>query len=260
MSSSFLNLSRNLSCIMSRSFWDAVNGVIREADILLEVVDARLIEETRNKEIEDKVRRMGKLLIFVFNKCDLADQQALEHKKKELTPSVFVSCKEYFGIGMLRERIMIEAKRLGKDRPIVGVLGYPNMGKSSIINALNGTGRVRTSAESGFTHGKQYVVIGNMKLIDTPGVIPYGEKDDIKNLIAGIKTDLKDPESDILRIMVEFPGMIEGHYGVEVDEDHEVTLENIAKKLSYLLKGNKPDTFKAAKHIAQDLRQGKIKI
>jgi hypothetical protein len=243
------------------NFWNAVNQVIEEADILLEVVDARRIDETRNIEIEEKVRRAGKILIYVFNKCDLADQTALEYKKKELFPSVFVSSKDYHGIKMLYERIMIEGKKLGLKKPRVGVLGYPNMGKSSLINALNGTGKARTSAESGFTKGKQYVSTKKILLIDTPGVIPYGEKDTMKKALIGIDTKLKDPELAVLNIMEEYPSIIEEHYGADPDdEDKEVSLENIALKLNLVIKGGKPDTKKAAERILRDLRDGKIKI
>jgi ribosome biogenesis GTPase A len=245
---------------MSNSYWNAVNAVIAEADILLEVVDARRIDETRNPEIEGKVRRAGKALIFVFNKCDLADQEALEHRKRELIPSVFVSSKEYHGIKMLYEKIIIEGKRLGLKKPRVGVLGYPNMGKSSLINALNGAGRAKTSAESGFTKGKQYIAMKSILLIDTPGVIPFGEKDIMKAALTGISTKIKDPEAAVLKIMDEYPSKIEDFYCVTEDEDKEDTLESIARKLNLIIKGGKPDTRRTADRILKDLREGKIKI
>ncbi|MBN1793254.1 50S ribosome-binding GTPase [Candidatus Woesearchaeota archaeon] len=246
---------------MPSSFWDAVNGVIGEADIVLEVVDARRIDETRNLEIEEKVRRAGKVLVYVFNKCDLASQAELEHKKKELQPSVFVSAKDYHGIKMLQERIMIEAKRLGLKTPKVGVLGYPNMGKSSLINALNGTGKAKTSAESGFTKGKQYIRAKKLLLIDTPGVIPYGENDEVKKAITGIDTRQKDPEAAVLKVMEEYPGVIESHYDAETDKDDlEIGLENIARKLNLLLKGGRADTRRTAERVLRDLREGKISL
>jgi len=53
------------------SFWDVVNHVLDEADVILEVLDARFPEETRNKEIENKVIRNNKKIIYVLNKSDL---------------------------------------------------------------------------------------------------------------------------------------------------------------------------------------------
>jgi ribosome biogenesis GTPase A len=246
---------------MGASFWNAVKGVIEEADILLEVIDARHIDKTRNLEIEDRVHKSGKSLIYVFNKCDLMDKHEMEYHKKQLYPSVFVSSKEYHGIKMLYEKIMIEAKRMKIKKPKVGVLGYPNMGKSSLINALNGTGRARTSAESGFTKGKQYISTKQILLIDTPGVIPYGENDDIKKAITGMETRLKDPEEAVLKILEEYPGVLEKQYGVEFEEDDpEVGLENIAIKLNLLLKGKRPDAKKAAEKVLRDLRDGKVSV
>jgi len=240
-------------------FWRAVNTVIKDADILLEVVDARSVDETRNLEIEDKVRRAGKVLIYVLNKCDLADQKQLEKVKKTMSPCVFVSCKDYHGIRMLREKILIAGKRIGVERPRVGVLGYPNMGKSSVINALNGAGKARVSSTSGFTKGAQHINARGFVLIDTPGVIPYLEKDVVKHAITGIITDSKDPEEDVLKIMESKIGLIENHYGVPIVEDKEESLEAICRKLNLLIKGGKADTFKASQSILKALRDGTIK-
>jgi ribosome biogenesis GTPase A len=241
-------------------FWKAVNDVIREANILLEIIDARDVAGTRNPEIEDKIRHAGKIMIYVLNKCDLADQKELEKVKKTLSPCVFVSCKDYHGIKMLRERIIIEGKRLGDEKIVVGVLGYPNMGKSSVINALNGMGKAKVSSKSGFTRGKQYITARGFVMIDTPGVIPYMEKDAVKHSISGIKTETKDPEGDVLRIMEARPGLIENHYGVALSEDKEESLEAVCVKLNLLLKGGKPDMFKASQRILRELRSGIIKI
>ncbi|MBI5881377.1 GTPase, partial [archaeon] len=60
------------------NYWKLVNDVIREADILLEILDGRSIDETRNIEIEDKVKKSGKVLIYVINKCDLVDKDKME--------------------------------------------------------------------------------------------------------------------------------------------------------------------------------------
>ena len=60
------------------SFWKHVNKVIKEADIIIEVLDARMVEETRNFEVEDKVKKEEKILLYVFNKCDLASKEKLK--------------------------------------------------------------------------------------------------------------------------------------------------------------------------------------
>jgi len=245
---------------MAQNFWKTVNQVIEKADILLEVIDARDVATTRNIEIENKVEKSGKLLIYVLNKCDLVDKGDIEKIKRTLKPCVFVSAKEYHGFKMLKDRIIIEGKRLGFNVPRVGVLGYPNMGKSSIINVLKGKKSARTSAESGFTKGKQLIVTRQMHFIDTPGVIPYKEKDEINHAITGINTKIKEPDIIILQILEEYPGIIEEHYGVETIKDIDETLNQIAIKLNYLVKGGMGDINRVSKRILKDFQSGEINL
>ena len=156
------------------SFWGLVNSVIREADILLLVLDARLVTESRNIEIERKIREAGKPLVYVVSKSDLTDKEEAKRAASDLKPMVLFSAKDYRGVRQLRKAIVIEAKRRGKEEITVGVLGYPNVGKSSLINALKGRGSAGTSPLSGYTRGLQKIRLSRkIMLIDTPGVIPY---------------------------------------------------------------------------------------
>ena len=185
------------------TFWKHVNEVLREADIIIEVLDARFIDETRNREIEYKVRSSGKKILYVMNKCDLVNIEELKEKSKELQPSVFISSKEKLGTTILKKKIL---ELSHGERVTVGVLGYPNVGKSSLINALSGRGAARTSSESGFTKGLQKVrVDSKILLIDTPGVFPKEEKDIAKfgKTSAISSGKIKDPEYVAMRIIEE---------------------------------------------------------
>ena len=99
-----------------KNYWKAVNEVIRRSDVLIQVLDARFPEETRNKEVELKVLTSGKRLIYVVNKSDLAGDK---HFPKSY---VVLSSRTRRGLRSLRERIMIEAKHLDKSMVFVGVL------------------------------------------------------------------------------------------------------------------------------------------
>jgi ribosome biogenesis GTPase A len=242
------------------NFWEVINKVIKEADVLIEVVDARMISETRNIELESKIKKTGKPLIYVINKCDLANQKMLEQEKRKLQPSVFVSAKEKLGFRKLRELVMSKS---GSNKEIaVGVIGYPNTGKSSIINALSGGGKVRTSSQSGFTKGQQNIRISKkMRIIDTPGVVPYKEKDDIKHGMTSTidYAHVKDPDLVVMELMQRFPGKIEKHYSIEVMDELEDALQNIAIKFNKVRKGGEPDINSVSRLILKHWQEGKIR-
>jgi hypothetical protein len=249
---------------MAKNFWKVVNKVIEESDVLLLVLDARLAKETRNKEIEDKVKKSEKPLIYVITKCDLVPKENSEKLKKSFRPSVFVSSKEYHGMNLLRERILIEAKRAYPEfkKYFVGVLGYPNVGKSSLINAMKGKSSASTSMMSGHTKGVQKVKADNkIVFLDSPGVIPYKEKDNVKHAFIGTTdfTKVKDPDLVVIDLIDTFPGIIEKYYDVPISDDAQETIELIAKKKNLMKKGAKPDVMKAARQILKGWQTGKIK-
>ncbi len=228
-------------------FWKVVNDVLRQSDIILLVLDSRNIDATINQEIVNKIT---KPVIYVLNKCDLVNKDILDKAKKRFKKAVFVSSREYYGIKKLRELIIIEGKRLKIVKPFVGVLGYPNVGKSSVINALNGRGSAKTSSSSGFTKGKQNISAKQFMLVDTPGVIPYREKESVlKGSVDFSK--VKDPEDAFYDLLEHCPDLLK-HYGV-----HD--LEELAIKRQLLLKKGLPDIVGAARLVLKDWQKGKIK-
>lgn len=249
------------------NFWKIVNEVIRKSDVLLLVMDSRIPQLTRNEEIENRIKRYGKKIIYVLNKCDLADKKALEELKDELGNCVFISTKEHWGIRKLREAIMRTGKSLakeaGREKIIAGVLGYPNTGKSSVINFLRGSAAAKTSPESGYTRGYQFVNAGNkILLIDTPGVISYSDKEEANNAIIGAKSfsSLKEPDLAAMELIRLLGGKVEKHYGVEPGIDECDTLDKIAVKNNRMRKGGKPDTLLMARIIMKDWQQGRINL
>jgi ribosome biogenesis GTPase A len=243
------------------TFWGMVNRVINDADILLLVLDSRMAQETRNLEIENKVKASGKPLIYVLNKCDLVDKHVVEQYKRTIPNSIFISATKHLGTVKLREKIQIAASRLKLDSNVkVGVLGYPNVGKSSLINSLKGRSATKTSSISGYTKGIQKVRTSGIILLDTPGVIPYLEKDQLKHNIIGTIDHNKEKDPDIvaMKLMTAFPGIIEQYYNVYVTDDLEKTLENIALKRKMIIKGSKPDIERVSKMILKDWQSGDI--
>ena len=176
---------------------------------------------------------------------------------------MFVSAKEHHGTTMLKDRILIEAKKAYKDikKVKVGVLGYPNVGKSSLINALKGRHAASTSILSGHTKGVQRVKATNrIMFLDTPGVIPYKEKEPIKHAFIGTTdfTKAKEPDLIVIGLMDRFPGRVEMFYGVGIEEDKEETIEKIALKRNILKKKAEADIERTARMILKEWQKGKI--
>ena len=242
------------------NFWKIVDSVISQADIVLMVVDARMVEKTKNVEIERKVAASGKTLITVINKADLVDKDELEKWKKKLDPCVFVSAREFYGMTMLRHLILEKSKG---EAVVVGVVGYPNTGKSSVINALKGKSAAGVSSVSGYTKGKKNIKIDSKILvIDTPGVLA---DDDVKSsdelIITASRTDTKDPEMAAFKLLEKHKLEIIFHYDLEGEfADEEDLLEAIAIKLNRKKSGGVPDTETAAKMLLQDWQKGKIQL
>ncbi|MDP2749776.1 MAG: GTPase [Nanoarchaeota archaeon] len=245
-------------------FWKIVNKVIRDSDVILLVLDSRLVKETRHPEIEEKVRKTGKPLIYVLNKCDLVKKEEIEKLKNPLKPAVFISAKDHLGTTKLRECILIEAKRAKIEFKTitVGVLGYPNVGKSSIINAMKGKHSASTSSMSGHTKSLMKIRGDNrIMFLDTPGVLPYREKDAVKHAFIGTVdfVNEKDPDIMAMKLMAKYPGLIEHHYQVEPNTDREEVLEQIAIKKMILKKGKEPDLARTGRMILQEWQKGKIR-
>lgn len=240
------------------NFWKIVNEVISKSEVVLEVLDARMVEETRNEEVESKILNSGKKLVYVINKCDLVGDFFLHRLKGKLEPAVFVSSKKRYGITILKKKIL-ELSR-GAD-VVVGVVGYPNTGKSSVINALGGKAKAPVSSQSGFTKALQKIRSGKITLLDTPGVIPFMEGDELKHALISAKdySKVKDPDFVVTMLMEKFDE-IERFYGIDKDEEKENSLVKIAKKRGFLLKGGEPDIIGISRKILKDWQNGTINL
>ncbi|VVB93095.1 GTPase Der [uncultured archaeon] len=244
--------------------------VIKKADILLEILDARFPDETRNSEVERDIARSKKPFIIVLNKCDLVSKDTIEATKKRLSqiaPTVFVSSKERFGTTMLRHKILEIAGIKGRDI-LVGSVGYPNTGKSSVINGVAGKHKASTSPISGHTKGVQLVNAGSrIMFIDTPGVIPFGENDEYIQGLLSVKdaTHLHDPVGVAMKIIEKMCAgnktALESFYHVTIEgQDSYDTLLLIGRQSNFLRKKGEVDETRAAVRVINDWQKGLLMI
>lgn len=252
-----------------KTFPNLAKEVIRVSDIVLEILDARFIEETRNKELENLVKNSGKILIYVLNKADLISINELKNnvELEPLKPYIFFSSKKGIGKGKLRDIIKIYAKKVppGRERVQVGIIGYPNTGKSSLINFLSGKGSAGVSAESGYTKGIQKIRLArNIVVLDTPGVIPEQENsckniiDLHKHAMIGVRTydKIKEPDFILAALMEKHPEIAQ-FYGINT-KDSEFFLDELGKRKGFLRKGGLVDFDRTARHVLKDWQEGKF--
>jgi ribosome biogenesis GTPase A len=248
-------------------FWPVVEAVIRKSDIIVLVFDARIPELSSNELLEKKVKRLYKPLIYVANKMDLVNEKELESMKKLYPEWFFVSGTKNIGISNLRRALQIMGKRMKLENPSVGIVGYPNVGKSAVINAISHRAKTVVSPIAGTTRGHQLVRAGSLWIVDSPGVIPYEEGEWSLGMIGA-----KNPEKmrnkekvamGIIRRVKEIaPEVLEERYKIklnELEDDYEILLE-IGRKRGFLKKGGEVDEAKTSIVIMQEWQTGKLRL
>ncbi|MBI2598346.1 MAG: 50S ribosome-binding GTPase, partial [Candidatus Diapherotrites archaeon] len=203
------------------NFWKRVRKVLKKCNVVLEVLDARFAKEMRNIDLEQSCVRANKKLLIVINKSDLVSKENALAIKKEFSkdfPTVLVSVKKRIGKGAIKNFL----DRFAKNRQaIVGVIGYPNTGKSSLINFLKGKKTAKTSILAGFTRGEQFFRLSeNILLIDTPGVLPFFKGGEARLAIFGSKSPqaLKDPINSAQKLLQELQKKdVKEVFGVKIE-------------------------------------------
>jgi ribosome biogenesis GTPase A len=243
--------------------WLVLNDVIGNANLVLEVIDARDPIGTRNAHLEKLVMKYpDKRLLIILNKIDLIPQEIatkwtflLKHE----FPTFAISCTKGFErtIRLLRKKIL----EIAPSTPAyVAIVGYTNVGKSTIINGLKGSKVVGVSPQAGFTRGKQYITLSeDILLIDSPGIIPI-EGDEIELALR----DMLAPEKiNNIEAVVEQIIKRAGHAALEElykvkFTDSDDFLEKLGRLRGKLMAGGVPDTCETAKLVIRDWQRDKI--
>ena len=293
-----------------RAFDKVFKSVTESADVVLYVLDARDPEGTRSKEVEREIMAAAggsKRLILILNKIDLvpppvlkawlvhlrryfptlplkasngsANAHTFDHKQltvKGTSETLFRALKSYAHSKQLKRSIR------------VGVIGYPNVGKSSVINAL--TARLNkgssnacpTGAEAGVTTNLREVKLDNkLKLIDSPGIVfpsasgktgkksKENEQARLVLLNAIPPKQIEDPipavnllvkrlsaSENLINKMLEVYG-ITTLFPVNGDKTTDFLIQ-VARKRGRLGKGGVPNIESAAMTVINDWRDGRI--
>jgi len=249
---------------LSKETWRKVRRVIREADVVLEVVDAREPLRTRCIAIEKMAERLGKKIIIVINKADLVPRDVLEKWKKYFSKehyTIYISASSRLGT----RKLWTVIKKVCNKRPVkVAVVGYPNVGKSTVINILKGRHSVGTSPIPGFTkHVTQVRAATWLKVIDTPGVIPVETSNELDLVLKSAipPEKMEDPVVAAVKFIKYAekvsPGVLQEIYSIDEQDPYDF-LKHLAKKRGLLSRGGEPRLEEAAKIVIRDWQSGKI--
>lgn len=247
-------------------------------DLVIELVDARVPVSSRNPDLDELGKNKARLILL--NKSDLAedrmnDMWAAYFKEKGYSV-VKLNAKKGGGIKSIqgviqeacKEKIERDRKRGILNRPVRAmVVGIPNVGKSTFINALAGKACAKTGNKPGVTKGKQWIRLNkNVELLDTPGILWPKFEDQTVGLrlawIGSIKDEILNTEelaAELTGFLVKsYPGVLKEKYEIEESADGFANLRGIAESRHCLVKGNELDTEKAAKLLLDDFRNGRL--
>jgi len=245
-----------------------------KVDVVIEILDARLPGASSNPLIERLRLGRQRPCLKVLNKSDLADPEVtaawLRHfGKDKLVKAVALSCKKAADVA----RIPALAAALAPHRDggvkalRMMVMGVPNVGKSTFVNALLKRKVAKTGDEPAITRQQSRFDLGDdMVLIDTPGLMwSIKHADDGLMLAAshaiGENAFISEEVAVFLAgiLLARYPGLIEKRYGFKSDTlDGPGLIEAIARKRGYLLKGGRIDYEKAGNALVHDYRSGAL--
>ncbi|NWX45563.1 GNL3 protein, partial [Steatornis caripensis] len=275
-----------------KSFCRELKKVIEASDVVLEVLDARDPMGCRCPQLEQAVTCSGedKKLLLILNKTDLVPKENLEkwlnYLKKEFPTVAFKSATlmkdrtmeqvrkrrarvdlsrttECFGSKCLLKLLQEHGKTQNKAIQ-VGVVGFPNVGKSSIINSLKGVRACNVGLARGVTKSMQIVHIDKQtKMLDSPSIIADPSNNTLALALRSIIDTEESGSADVLEGVDAILNhcskqQVMMHYSIPDFRNTEEFLTLLAQKRGMLKKGGVPDIENIAKLLLCDWTGAKV--
>ena len=255
---------------LSKRIWEELYKVIDSSDVLLYVLDARNPEGTRTKSLEEHLKKNcpAKHLVFVLNKCDLVPTSVTQKWVKYLqqfapTLAFQASVQNPFGKGSVIQ-LLKQFDMLHKEKQSisVGLIGYPNVGKSSVINALMKKACCKAAPTPGQTRVWQYVTMTKrIYLIDCPGVAYDAGESCCDKVLKGVVRAERTPDPE-LYIQPILDRVQSKHlydiFNIRTWTDSDDFVKQVAERTGKLLAGGEPDMNNVCKSIIMDWQRGNI--
>ena len=253
---------------------------LRAVDAVIELVDARAPASTANPDLRALTR--GKARLIVLNKADLADD-AVTARWLEFFRAQGLETARFNASGgrakdildriarATRPAVERAAARGVKKTARLMVVGIPNVGKSTLINRLNGSAVARASDRPGVTRAKQWVKIGPyLERLDTPGMLPPRLDDQTRAQSLAFLGSVRDQILDtqelagalLRRLLALKPELTRARFKLPAELSDslcgEALLEAACKGRGWLLSGGRFDLERGAALVLDEFRAGKI--
>ena len=249
---------------------------IKNVDIVIELIDARLPISSKNPELAAATSRKPRFV--VLNKADLADEtqtrKFVDYYRAHGYGAVAISSKDRKGARKAIDAALSLLNKQNKQRsaikPAAMVVGVPNIGKSTFINSLAGATKTKAEDRPGVTRGKQLVVLKDIELLDMPGVLWKKLEDQRGALLLAFTGAIKDNVLDTQEISAcllerlaktNASALIERYsFSEELvsKADGREMLSAVAQKRGMLMSGGVTDDERAANAVLDELRAGKL--
>ena len=259
-----------------------INENLKNADAVIEILDARIPYSSRNPEI--KRICAGKPSVLLLNKASLADPAItaywIDKYTDENTICIETDCISGQGISKIsqalkelcEERISRYEQKGMHGRAIKAmVVGIPNVGKSSLINKIAGSKKAKVEDRPGVTMTKQWVTTDiGLSLLDMPGVLwpKFSDETVGQNLAmtGAIKDQILDVETLAMvlceRLMRVAPDLFLARYKLDRDQceglDGYDLLQEVGRKRGFLLSGGVVNERRCAETLLDEFRGAKI--
>src|SRR5574340_121961 len=250
---------------------------MESTDLVIEVLDARLPEASCNPMIKELRLYRQRPCLKILNKADLADPAATQawinfYNQQQGVKAIALSCKKPADVAKVPGLCQALAPHRGTLlKPLrMMIMGIPNVGKSTLMNALLKRRVAAVGDEPAVTKNQQSLDLGpDMTITDTPGLMwPKIEHDADGYMLAASHAIGRNAVIDeevavfLAGILLErYPALLKARYGFNLEGlDATGVLEAVAKKRGCILKGRggEPDLEKAAMILLTDYRSGTL--
>jgi ribosome biogenesis GTPase A len=244
-------------------------------DVVVELLDARLPGASSNPTIEQLRLHRKRPCLKVLNKSDLADPDATAawlrgYAGQDQVRAVALSCKKAADVARIPAlAAALVPHRDSNLKPVrMMVMGIPNVGKSTLINALLKRKVAKTGDEPAITrHQSRFELNERMELIDTPGLMWPSIRHPSDGLMLaashaiGENAFISEEVATFLAevLLARYPELVSARYACKAETlDGPGLIEAIARKRGYLLKGGRVDYEKAGNALVHDYRSGAL--